>query len=122
MKKAVMATYYHSSSTDNEQQHHYCPLGANSWCAFHVAEAEKNLMDSHHPPPLHPDVKEAILPIYEDLSHNSLANCRTTDMAPMLDKAKRTGACGNTGSTPDWMIAERLGPRPTCVRPQTSKM
>lgn len=30
------------------------------------------LKDSHHPPPLHPDVKKAVMPIYKDLSRRGL--------------------------------------------------
>lgn len=72
MKKAIMATYYHLISTDMVPQHHYCPLGADSWCAYRVAEAQNAAQAYTHPPPLHPDVKKHILPIYEDLSRDDL--------------------------------------------------
>lgn len=39
IKKAVMATYYHMISTNEQPQHQYCPSGADSWCAYRVAEA-----------------------------------------------------------------------------------
>lgn len=72
MKKAIMATYYHLISTDMVPQHHYCPLGADSWYAYRVAEAQNAAQAYTHPPPLHPDVKKHILPIYEDLSRDDL--------------------------------------------------
>ncbi|KAG8236893.1 hypothetical protein J437_LFUL016011 [Ladona fulva] len=39
---------------------------------FVLLKQKTNLKDFHHPSPLHPDVKEAILPINEDLSRGSL--------------------------------------------------
>ncbi|XP_071577515.1 uncharacterized protein [Temnothorax nylanderi] len=70
MKKEIMATYYHLSSTDKQPQHHFCPTGADSWCAYNAAKA-KNVA-YQHPEPLHKDVQKHILPIYEDLSRDDL--------------------------------------------------
>jgi len=72
MKKAIMATYYHLTLTDQEPQHQYCPPGADSWCTYRVAEAQNATQTYNHSPPLHPDVKKQILPIYEDLSRDDL--------------------------------------------------
>lgn len=71
MREAIMATYYHMISTDDEPQHKYCP-SVNSWCAYRNAEAQNNLQAFTHPPPLHPDVQKAILPIYKDLCRDDL--------------------------------------------------
>lgn len=65
-----MATYYHMISTNEQQQHQYCPPGADSWCAYRVAEASNETRSYNHP--LHPDVQRQILPIYEDLSRDDL--------------------------------------------------
>jgi len=72
MKKAIMATYYHMISTNEQPQHQYCPLGADSWCAYRVAEASNETLSYNHRPPLHQDVQKKILPIYEDLSRDDL--------------------------------------------------
>jgi len=37
--------------------------GADSWCAYRVAEASNETLSYNHPPPLHQDVHEKILPI-----------------------------------------------------------
>lgn len=72
MKKAIMATYYHMISTDEEPRHYFYPPGAESWCAYRVAEAKNEAQAYAHPPPLHSDVKNQILTIYEDLSRDDL--------------------------------------------------
>ncbi|XP_071653066.1 uncharacterized protein [Temnothorax longispinosus] len=72
MKKAIMATYYHLCSTDEEPQHEYCPTGYESWCKWRVAEATGKLDAFEHPPALHKDVQEKLLPIYQDLSKDNL--------------------------------------------------
>lgn len=75
MKKAIFATYYHMCSTDKEPNHTYCPSGVDSWCHWKKAEAmEVDPTLIPHPAPLHPDVKEHLLPIYEDLSKDDLLN------------------------------------------------
>ncbi|XP_077264825.1 uncharacterized protein LOC143898902 [Temnothorax americanus] len=71
-KKAIMATYYHLCSTDEEPQHEYCPTGYESWCKWRVAEATGKLDAFEHPPALHKDVQEKLLPIYQDLSKDNL--------------------------------------------------
>lgn len=40
----------------------------------------------------------------------------------IFDTAKRDGGEGNTGSTPDWMVAVLNFPFPTSVKPLTSKV
>jgi len=72
MKRAIMATYYHMISTNEQPQHQYCPPGADSWCAYRVAEASNETLSYNHPPPLHQDVQKKILPIYKDLSRDDL--------------------------------------------------
>ena len=74
MKKAIMATLHHLCSTNKKPKHDNCPVGADSWCKWRVAEAAGNLKDFEHPPPLHPDVVKHLIPIYEDLSKEDLLN------------------------------------------------
>lgn len=72
MKKAIMATLYHKCSTDAYPQHQFCPEGADSWCTWQKAKAEKKLNNYKHKPALPDDVFKVILPIYKDLSNEDL--------------------------------------------------
>lgn len=40
MKKACKAVFYHSASTDSKPQHQFFPVGPESWCKYHRAEAQ----------------------------------------------------------------------------------
>ena len=73
MKNAVMATYFHYCSTDAEPRHEFCPPGADSWCVWRVAQAEKKIRNFKHPyASFHSDVQKHLLPIYETLSEETL--------------------------------------------------
>ncbi|XP_043264205.1 uncharacterized protein LOC122404334 [Colletes gigas] len=74
MEKAIMATYFHLCSTDENPRHDNCPVGADSWCGYHAAQASGQ--NFKHPPPFHSDVEKNILPIYQSLSnHDLLERC-----------------------------------------------
>ncbi|XP_070178777.1 uncharacterized protein [Littorina saxatilis] len=75
MKEAIWASFMHCMSTDDNPQHEKCPHGPDSWCFFNKAVA------SGVPPPPHKQnvgtplahhVAEAIRPIYDRMSHNTL--------------------------------------------------
>ncbi|XP_077257590.1 uncharacterized protein LOC143894826 [Temnothorax americanus] len=73
MRNAVWATFYHYSSTTIKPQHHLCPEGSDSWCEWQLAKANGSLdkyEQSYNTLP--DDVLNAIRPIYEDLSNESL--------------------------------------------------
>lgn len=73
MKNAVWATFFHKSSTDKEPQHHMCPPGADSWCKYQQAKAEKRLKSfTHDYTALPKEVVDAIKPIYESLTNEDL--------------------------------------------------
>ena len=72
MKKEVCATFYHKCPSDTNTQHQYCPQGEDSWCKWRKAEANNELDQFHHKPPLKPEVQDAIKPIFEDLSKDDL--------------------------------------------------
>ncbi|KAH7981702.1 hypothetical protein HPB52_000727 [Rhipicephalus sanguineus] len=72
MQRAVMATYRHITSTDEDPSHDLCPVGAESWCRHRVAEA-KGEPQPRHKHNLPDYVAEAMLPIYQRLSHESLS-------------------------------------------------
>lgn len=69
MKNAIMATLYHKCSTDENSQHDFCSV---TWCSWKKAEAANELATFKHKSALPADVKEAILPIYKDLSNEEL--------------------------------------------------
>lgn len=74
MKKEILSTYYHKISTDDEPRHEYCP---QSWCWYQArAHAEDPEIEAalEYDPPLHPDVAEAIYPVYKELSKDDLLN------------------------------------------------
>lgn len=74
MEKEVWATFYHLSSTDKSPNHGNCPEGAESWCAYRVAEAQGQNMQKfkHDYFPIDPKVQEILKPIYVDLSRREL--------------------------------------------------
>ena len=73
MQNAIWATFYHKSSNDKKPQHHKCPLGADSWCKYQQAKAEKKLKSFKHDYTALPnEVVDAIKPIYESLTNEEL--------------------------------------------------
>ncbi|KYN26922.1 hypothetical protein ALC57_03697 [Trachymyrmex cornetzi] len=73
MRDAIWATFYHYASTDKNPQHEKCPRGDNSWCEWQRAAAANDVQDFKHSYTALPqDVIEAIQPIYQDLSKDSL--------------------------------------------------
>ena len=70
MKNAIWATFFHYSSTDENPQHEKCD---ESWCEWKKAEAAKTLQSFKHSYSALPDdVLQAIKPVYEDLSSDTL--------------------------------------------------
>ena len=68
-----MATYYHILSTKEELNHQNCPTGADSWCKWQKAVAlGKDPKLENLTPLLHEDMKQHLLPIYQDLSKDDL--------------------------------------------------
>lgn len=67
MKKDILAGYYHRISTDEQPRHEFCD---KSWCKYlkHDNKNEKFI----HKPPLDPEAREFILPIFESLSSTEL--------------------------------------------------
>ena len=73
MQNAIWATFYNKSSTDKKPQHHKCPPGADSWCKYQQAKAEKNLKSFKHDYTALPkEVVDAIKPIYESFTNEEL--------------------------------------------------
>jgi len=73
MKKEIMATYFHIFSTKEEPNHGNCPTGAESWCKWQKAIAlKKDLKLEDLTPLLGDEMKQHLLPIYEDLSRDDL--------------------------------------------------
>ncbi|RLU25695.1 hypothetical protein DMN91_002199 [Ooceraea biroi] len=72
MKKAIWATLEHLCSSNENPRHDNCPAGADSWCQWRKYEATGKLEEYDHPPPLHPDIEEHLIPIYTDLSNEDL--------------------------------------------------
>ena len=73
MQNAIWATLYHKSSTDKKPQHHKCPPGADSWCQYQQAKAEKKLKSFKHDYTALPkEVVDAIKPIYESLTNEEM--------------------------------------------------
>jgi len=73
MREAIWATYYHYNSTKENPRHEKCPPGAESWCKWQRYSAAGKL-DSYELDynPLPQDVLDAIKPVYEDLSKDTL--------------------------------------------------
>lgn len=72
MEKAIWATFYHKISTDETPQHNYCPQESDSWCSWQQAKADGSLTEYKHKDNLHPDVVNAIKPIYEEMTKSNL--------------------------------------------------
>lgn len=73
MREAIWATLYHYASTDQNPQHEKCPRGDDSWCEWQRAAAANAVQNFKHTYTALPeDVIEAIHPIYDDLSGDSL--------------------------------------------------
>lgn len=73
MHNAIWATLYHKSSTDKKPQHHMCPPGADSWCKYNQAKANRKLRSFKHDYTALPlEVVNAIKPIYDSLTKKEL--------------------------------------------------
>ncbi|XP_052758504.1 uncharacterized protein LOC128202373 [Galleria mellonella] len=73
MKKAIMATYDHIFSTTENPQHDNCPVGVDSWCKWQKAIAQnRDPRKENLAPLLGEDLKQHLLPIYQDLSKDDL--------------------------------------------------
>lgn len=71
MHEAIWATFDHYSSTDANPHHERCPTGEESWCSYQRAQA-RNEAFQHDYKPLPSNVLDAIRPIYNDLSKETL--------------------------------------------------
>ena len=73
MQNAIWATFYHKSSTEKKLQHHKCPPGADSWCKYQRAKAEKKWKSFKHDYSTFPEEAiDAIKPYYESLTKEEL--------------------------------------------------
>lgn len=73
MKKAIMATYNHIFSTKEKPRHENCPIGVDSWCKWQKAIAlNQDPRNEDLAPLLGEEMKQYLLPIYEDLSKDDL--------------------------------------------------
>ncbi|XP_067214461.1 uncharacterized protein [Linepithema humile] len=73
MRDAEWATFYHYSSTKDKPQHHLCPQASDSWCEWQQAKANGSLNRYEQNYNALPDeVLDAIRPIYEDLTNETL--------------------------------------------------
>ena len=76
MREAILASFYHECSTDENPDHKYCPAGADSWCEWRKADANKNLKNFNHPPAFSKEIKEILEAIYVELtSEDLLSRC-----------------------------------------------
>ena len=87
MFKEIWSTFFHLCSTDKKLNHENCPQGANSWCAYRRAEAAGLDLKKFKHLPIDPKVKEAIEPIYNDLSRR-----------PLLERCKGSNTPNNNES------------------------
>ncbi|XP_046737741.1 uncharacterized protein LOC124406385 [Diprion similis] len=71
MHEAIWATFDHYSSTDANPHHERCPTGEESWCSYQRAQA-RNEAFQHDYKPLPSNVLDAIRPVYNDLSKETL--------------------------------------------------
>jgi len=72
MRNDIWATLYHKLSTNKNSQHDKCPVGVDSWCSWQRSKALGTLSTYEHKNPMHKDVFDAVKPIYEELSSDSL--------------------------------------------------
>lgn len=72
MKNAIWSTFYHKISTDDKPQHKHCPVGADSWCKYRLAESNGTLEDYKHPPALDEEIQPFLKEIYTDLTSDDL--------------------------------------------------
>lgn len=73
MKKAIIATYNHIFSTKENPRHESCPIGVDSWCKWQKAIAlNQDPGNVDLAPLLGEEMKQHLLPIYEDLSKDDL--------------------------------------------------
>ena len=70
MQNAALAALYHYSSTDDNPQNLYCPEGSESWCKWQKAQAMNQSYE--HPPAFNKETFDMMLPVYEDLTSESL--------------------------------------------------
>ncbi|GFV56987.1 uncharacterized protein TNCV_1678681 [Trichonephila clavipes] len=71
MRKAIWAVWGHSCSTDDEPMHWFCPTNPNTWCKYNAA-INNNLQNYKHKPSVAKAVRDAIKPVFADLSHPAL--------------------------------------------------
>eukprot|EP00745_Piridium_sociabile_P016866 TRINITY_DN25169_c0_g1_i4.p1 TRINITY_DN25169_c0_g1~~TRINITY_DN25169_c0_g1_i4.p1 ORF type:complete len:259 (+),score=33.26 TRINITY_DN25169_c0_g1_i4:433-1209(+) len=74
-KEAMWASFLHCSSTDDKPQHENCPQGPESWCFYNKAIAMGQRAPAHKQnvgTPLAQNVAQAIKPIYDRMSQNTL--------------------------------------------------
>lgn len=71
MKGDIMASLYHVASSDEKPQHEKCPRGENTWCNYWKAKTE-GTEHKHKSKGLSDDIVTAVLPIYMDLTKESL--------------------------------------------------
>lgn len=67
MKNEIWAGFHHKISTDEHPQHEFCNV---DWCKYmqNTAAGEEFI----HPPPLEPEVQEAVKTVYESLTDKEL--------------------------------------------------
>ena len=72
MKKSIIAILFHCSEhTSTTERHKYCPRGKDSWCKYQSdKETGKMTYKEHITLPV--AVKEAITPVFTDLSNDDL--------------------------------------------------
>ncbi len=72
MKKSIIAILFHCSEhTNTTERHNYCPRGKDSWCKYQSdKETGKITYKEHITLPV--AVKEAITPVFTDLSNDDL--------------------------------------------------
>lgn len=72
MQQAVWAEYFHLLSNNENPNHGLCPVGSESWCGFHRAQATGKTYDhtkhTHVPLP----IMEVIKPVFRDLANPEL--------------------------------------------------
>ncbi|GBL72657.1 hypothetical protein AVEN_127907-1 [Araneus ventricosus] len=68
MQSAVIAAFYHSCSSSKHSMHRQCPEGANSWCKYQQAKAQRK---TYHEKAIGLP-QNIIKPVYLELSDQSL--------------------------------------------------
>lgn len=78
MKDNILASVYHCGSTDAKPRHELCPAGADSWCFFQAALAQKKVPGPHtslvHTPLNLDKLEKHLMPVYDRLTDMELLN------------------------------------------------